>query len=494
LSASWGYPIDATSEQIFQQFAAQGQSYFNCSGDGDAWIGSPFQPCDDPHVTVVGGTTLSTSGTNGSWASETVWNSGILPGGNRWNVDGFWGSSGGISTTYAIPSWQTNISMTTNLGSSIFRNVPDVALTADNIFIVYGGGQQAVAIGTSCATPLWAGYCALVNQQALANGNRSVGFLNPALYAIAKTASYTNCFHDTTTGNNTWDQSPNLFFAVPGYDLATGLGTPNGVNLINALAGNGFITPISAPAAPYGTTLAALNGGNPNGTWSLFVQDDSSPDSGAISNGWFLTLTVGSPVGFSADNALAMTASVTNVLIGTNFNYTITVTNYGPSSSSNVVVLDTLPSSITLVSSNSSPQFPVSRNGTQVSWNIGTLTNNAGAQLTLTLHANSAGTFINSANVGANISDGNSDNNSASVAVNAVASFTPPQFSSIAASNNGTFSLTILSPTTANVIVQASTNLFNWVNIYTNTPPFTFTDLQATNYPSGRFYRALFGP
>ena len=80
--------------------------------------------------------------------------------------------------------------------------------------------------GTSCAAPLWAAFTALVNQQAAAASQPPVGFLNPALYAIGKGANYTTCFHDITTGNNTWSGSPNLFFAVPGYDLCTGWGTP----------------------------------------------------------------------------------------------------------------------------------------------------------------------------------------------------------------------------------------------------------------------------
>ena len=75
LSASWSYPIDATSDQIFQQFAAQGQSFFNASGDSDAWLSGQIPtPCDDPYITIVGGTTLST--VNNAWASETVWNWG----------------------------------------------------------------------------------------------------------------------------------------------------------------------------------------------------------------------------------------------------------------------------------------------------------------------------------------------------------------------------------------------------------------------------------
>jgi uncharacterized repeat protein (TIGR01451 family) len=488
LSASWSYPIDQITEQIYQQFAAQGQSFFNASGDSDAWLtGQIPQPCDDPNITIVGGTTLTTTVTNGAWTSESVWNWGT-----EYGIDGI-GSGGGISTTYLIPSWQTNINMTTNMGSATFRNIPDVALTADNVYVVYEGGFNGNFGGTSCATPLWAGFTALVNQQTTANGNKPVGFLNPALYAIAQTAAYTNCFHDITNGNNTWSQSSNLFFAVPGYDLCTGLGTPAGVSLINALAGTNFITPISAPSPPYGTNMAAVNGGNPNGTWSLFVQDDTSPDSGVISNGWFLTLSAASPVGYSADSALSMTASSTNVLVNNNFAYIIGLTNYGPSSTSNALVSDTLPSGVTLVSTNDS-LGSVSRNGTLLTWYVGTLATNAGAQLTLTMNSGSVGTVVNSAVVRSDTPDADSDDGSASVAVNIVGSLAPPQVSGLSVGGGG-FHLTISSPTTSSVIIQATTNLVdpNWVNVFTSTPPFTFTDSTSTNYHD-RFYRALLGP
>jgi hypothetical protein len=75
-----------------------------------------------------------------------------------------------------------------------------------------------------------------MNQQAAANRVAPVGFLNPALYALAPGTNYARFFHDITSGNNTWRRSPSLFFAVPGYDLCCGLGTPTGTNLINALA------------------------------------------------------------------------------------------------------------------------------------------------------------------------------------------------------------------------------------------------------------------
>jgi hypothetical protein len=233
LSCSWGGGSpDAASETIFKQMAAQGQSFFNATGDSDAFAGTIDFPSDSTNITQVGGTTLTT-GTGASYLSETVWNWG-----------GSQGSSGGISPYYAIPPYQLGISMSANQGSTTRRNVPDVALTADNVYVVYNNGNSATFGGTSCAAPLWAGFTALINQQAAAAGQTAVGFLNPALYAIGRSANYTTAFHDITTGNNFNSSSPSLFSAVAGYDLCTGWGTPNGTNLINALTGPPILAPL----------------------------------------------------------------------------------------------------------------------------------------------------------------------------------------------------------------------------------------------------------
>jgi len=490
LSASWSYGIDATSQQIFKQFAAQGQSFFNASGDYDSWaaFGFIYPPCDDPYITIVGGTTLST--TNNAWASETVWNWGV-----EYGIDGI-GSGGGISSTYALPSWQTNINMTANKGSTTFRNIPDVALTADNVWVIYGGGSSGAFGGTSCASPLWAGFMALVNQQAAANGKPSIGFINPAIYALAEGPNYTSLFHDTTTGNNRWSLSPNLFDAVPGYDLCTGWGTPIGANLIAALVGTASFH-VSPPAPPYGTNLAAMNGSNPNGTWSLFVQDDTMFDAGVISNGWVLTLTTASPVGLAADCELLMTNQAGTITLGDNAVFILTVTNYGPSTCSNVFLSDNLPDGVTFVSVVPT-QGSANNSATVVTWDIGLLATNAGAQLTLTVKPNSAGPCVNSAIINAVTPDPNPDDDSASVTV-AVGAVTPPQLSGLVLNNtNGTFQLTVTNGQSGQeYIVQASTNLINWVPVYTNPPPFvspfTFTDSNVLNYPD-RFYRVVTGP
>ena len=148
--------------------------------------------------------------------------------------------------------------MVANGGSTTMRNLPDVAMVGDNVYVIYGNGLSGDFGGTSCAAPLWAGFTSLVNQQGAAGDLPPVGFLNPAVYAIGKGAGFASAFHDITTGNNTWSGSPNLFFAVPGYDLCDGWGTPNGTNLLNAL-----VSPVTLPS------LIVLSnfvfGGNGNG-------------------------------------------------------------------------------------------------------------------------------------------------------------------------------------------------------------------------------------
>ena len=324
LSCSWGWGggPTTTTDAIFKNMAAAGQSFFNASGDTDAFTtgsSSPYgvdnlslanAPSSSPYITQVGGTTL-TSGASGSYLSETVWNWGVA---DPVDYDGV-GSSGGISSYYnTLPSWQTNISnMVSRGGSATNRNIPDVALTADNIYVVVDNGQPAVYGGTSCAAPLWAGFMALDNQQAAANGRSPVGFINPAIYAIAGSANYSACFHDVTTGSNTWSASPGLFLATTGYDLCTGLGTPNGANLINALA----------PPLPVLSVLGGTNGY----TFGGLTNGPFSPGSGSF----ILTNVSISALNWSLIKTSAwLTANFTNGPLAahtmTNLNVSLTVT------------------------------------------------------------------------------------------------------------------------------------------------------------------------
>jgi uncharacterized repeat protein (TIGR01451 family) len=492
ISSSWLIGDDPAYDVYYKQMALQGQSFFQCSGDNGAYFSNDEfvqEWADDTNITIVGGTTLSTTGPGGPWSSETVWN---------WNSEGEGdsGSGGGTNENgILIPGYQQNVPMTNNMGSTMLRNVPDVALTADNIYVVADNGFEFPVGGTSAATPLWAGFTALVNEQATNKDLPSVGFLNPALYAIGSSANYTNCFHDIVTGNNTNLVVGNRYFAVPGYDLATGWGTPSGSNLINALtasAPTNFFTHLSPPAPPYGTTLLSLNGGNPNGNWDLFALDDQGFNSGGITNGWILTLTTANPIGFVADDAVTMSASASAVLTNTDVNFYIGITNYGPNNSSNVVVYDGLPSGFTFVSA--SPTLGSATNaGTTVIWTV--TTNSlvygglAGAQLTLTLQApNAQEQAENSAYFTASTPSQNPADSSAYVLVNVVTP-APPVLGSAAVSSGGFFQLTVSG--TEPVIIQTSTNLVNpvWVNIATNVAPFTFTD--TNHHGSARFYRAF---
>ncbi len=221
IGCSWGwYPADpSVDDPYYQEFAAQGQNFFVASGDSGVWVAADggVYPADDVYITSVGGTDLNTSGAGGAWASEQAW------------ADG----GGGISPDdYLIPAWQVTAAAGCGDCSQTYRNGPDVSANANFTFYVCADQQACTANeygGTSFAAPMWAGFTALINQQATGGGGAPLGFLNPALYAIGANANYTTAFHDITVGSN------GTYPATVGYDLATGLGSPNGAGLIDAL-------------------------------------------------------------------------------------------------------------------------------------------------------------------------------------------------------------------------------------------------------------------
>ena len=301
LSCSWYIPnggSDPVADGIWQEMAMQGQSFLNASGDDDAYTGLVPFPGDSPYITQVGGTTLSTTGPGGPWTSETVWNWG----------HGI-GSGGGISTQYPIQSWQTNVSMASNQGSTTMRNIPDVALTADNVYVRADGRDEDVG-GTSCAAPLWAGFTALVNQEATASGHSTVGFLNPLVYAIGAKAAYATDFHDTATGNNESSSSPNKFSAVTGYDLCTGWGTPAGQKLIDALANPEPL--IITPATGF------FSIGGTSGPFTVTYQTFTLTNSGTNSLSWTLSNTSSWLNVSSTSGTLAAAGPATNVVVSLN--------------------------------------------------------------------------------------------------------------------------------------------------------------------------------
>ena len=273
---SWdfGSTPRATMDNLFQKMAIDGQSFFNASGDSGAFTGDWPEPDDDPNITLVGGTTLATCAPGGAWLSETAWN---VP-------DYSEATSGGYTANYTIAlyaPWQQGINMSANQGSTTLRNIPDVAMVAEDIMIVADNGQQEITGGTSAAVQLWAAFNTLANQQAAASGQPPVGFINPAIYALGKSASYTAFFDDVVAGNNSTNTAaPSEFPAVPGYDLCTGWGSPAGGSLILALAtpdrlvitpGRGFAAngPAGGPFTVTGQSLSLTNAGTNSLNWSL---------------------------------------------------------------------------------------------------------------------------------------------------------------------------------------------------------------------------------
>jgi subtilase family serine protease len=90
--------------------------------------------------------------------------------------------------------------------------------------------------GTSAGSPQWAGIFALANELRASMGKGPLGFVNPAIYALAESAAYASDFHDITAGNNILSGSSTGFSATRRYDLASGWGTPNVANIVADLA------------------------------------------------------------------------------------------------------------------------------------------------------------------------------------------------------------------------------------------------------------------
>jgi subtilase family serine protease len=231
LSSSWVWgPADpSTDDPYFEEFAAQGQNYFQAAGDWEEWTQTllnegAIYPSDDIYVTSVGGTDLDTKSAGGAWSSETAWSD----------------TGGGISPdNFAIPSWQVAAAAGCSSCSKKYRNGPDVAANSNFTFYVCADQTTCTANeygGTSFAAPMWAGYMALVNEQAALYGKKTLGFINPSLYTLGLSSTYDADFHDITSGSNG-------FSATTGYDLTTGWGSPNGSSLIDALAGPGPTPP-----------------------------------------------------------------------------------------------------------------------------------------------------------------------------------------------------------------------------------------------------------
>jgi kumamolisin len=170
-------------------------------------------PASSPHVLSCGGTKLTGSGN--VIQSEVVWNELAAQEG---------ATGGGVSTVFALPSWQANAGVPKATTPTGGRGVPDVCGDADPVtgYTVRVDGKTMVIGGTSAVAPLWAGLITLANAQ----NKTTAGFINPALYA----AGAKKAFHDITSGNN------GGFTAGPGWDACTGQGSPIGTAIVSLLA------------------------------------------------------------------------------------------------------------------------------------------------------------------------------------------------------------------------------------------------------------------
>jgi kumamolisin len=225
-------------EQDFQQATAEGQFWFSASGDNGT------DDCDDkgtkqsvdfpgssPYVISVGGTVVQGTRVQGvvsAWSGETVW---------QWSTSGVGAGGGGKSIVYPKPSYQTGVTPADGT-----RDVPDVALMSDSVWISLNGQVSPDAVGTSEAAPMWAAFFAIIEQSKMSAG-KPLGEPHKRLYALAKTAQYANLFHDIVSGNNgvpRGDDSSYPSRSFPGYnavknfDLATGWGSFNGAPLLEA--------------------------------------------------------------------------------------------------------------------------------------------------------------------------------------------------------------------------------------------------------------------
>ncbi len=230
ISISWGSPeanwtsqATTTMDQAFQTAATLGVTITVAAGDNGSSDGIDDNkahvdfPASSPNVLGCGGTRLDSSG--GKVADEVVWNE---------NASGDGATGGGISDVFPLPLWQASAQVPPSVNDQhAGRGVPDVSGDADPLtgYQVYFDGQSVPIGGTSAVAPLWAGLIALLNQKR----GKAVGFLNPYLYQHYTQLSQSKALRDVTSGNN------GSYSAGPGWDACTGLGSPDGALLLQAL-------------------------------------------------------------------------------------------------------------------------------------------------------------------------------------------------------------------------------------------------------------------
>jgi kumamolisin len=288
VSNSWGYPnqdfTDPNLDASLQEAAAVGTTFFFATGDG-AQIS---YPATSPYVVAVGGTTLNLD-SHSNYVSESAWA----------------GSGNGCSNKFSRPSWQVGVAAAATCPG---RAEPDVAADADlntgAYVYVFGSGTEVG--GTSLSAPLWTGMAAVWNEFNHEHGHAGIGFVTPLLYAIANhSVSYARDFHDVTTGQAGGNP------ALPGWDEATGWGSPNLAHLV-------VHPPAMVPGAPSGVTAVAGDA-SASVSWTAPADNDSPISSYTVRASPGLT-TVTAP-------SRQTTATVHGLTNGTTYTFTVTATN-----------------------------------------------------------------------------------------------------------------------------------------------------------------------
>jgi len=230
VTISWGEAESEYTQQtltsfneIFQDAVTLGKTVLVASGDNGSSDGvSDGQnhvdfPASSPYVVGCGGTTLEASADDSTIESETVWNE---------EAEGLGATGGGVSDFFSLPSYQATENVPAPQNPNGGRGVPDVSGDADpdtGYNVLIDGAKQVIG-GTSAVAPLYAGLFARINEALRAKNLPRVGFVNPSLYHSS------SAFSDITSGNN------GAFQAGPGWDAASGLGSPNGNSLLTDLS------------------------------------------------------------------------------------------------------------------------------------------------------------------------------------------------------------------------------------------------------------------
>jgi len=217
--------LDSSLQQLTQ---VEHMTVFVSSGDCAAYADETFGdlsvsfPASDPWAVAVGGTELSVDG-QGNRTNEVAWSH--FP--NIFHCKNSWGTGGGNSSLFHRPDWQ-NANGVENKYSKNVRQVPDLSAVADNL-AVYFQGQWGAVGGTSAAAPIWAAGQALVNEDTIQRLG-TFGYSPRFYYAVEDKNAGGNAYFDVTSGNNLY------YPATPGWDYATGLGTPNITNFDRAVS------------------------------------------------------------------------------------------------------------------------------------------------------------------------------------------------------------------------------------------------------------------